>query len=561
MFLGNLKLSTKLGAIITLSLASLVITTTLNLFALDENLITERKEQAKSVVDATYHVLENLQKKIEDGEISKVDAQNQAIEIITASRFGKGGYLWANDLTPTMIAHPYLPDLVGKNLSSFKSADGHFIFKEMVQLVEDKGEGFLKYDHKPTPESQVKKKISYAHLFKPWGWVIGSGINLDEVQSTFKHEAWKQAEIFIIVTLLLSLSAYFVVRDIRGSVKTLSDTMHTLSSGDIKTETPLQNRKDEMGDMAHSVEYFRKQLIENKKLAEQQKKIEETQKERAALIEKLAAEFDLGVNTVLESVASAARQLDMTANEMSATADQTSTQATAVASASQQTSSNVQTVAAAAEELAASIVEVSNQVVISTNVAKKASDKVSDTQTTVNSLSETAHQISAATKLIDEIAEQTNMLALNATIEAARAGEMGKGFAVVASEVKALATQTSLATQTIATHVDAIQTVSQATVQAINEINTVINEMNQISDSVAAAVEEQSAATQEITRNIEQAAKGTEEVTTNISDVKHAANDTGKSSREVLDASNQLSDQSTSLRSVVESFLINVKSA
>src|SRR6185369_9336604 len=115
-------------------------------------------------------------------------------------------------------------------------------------------------------------------------------------------------------------------------------------------------------------------------------------------------------------------------------------------------------------------------------------------------------------RLINEIAEQTNLLALNATIEAARAGEAGKGFAVVASEVKNLANQTAKATEEIASHVGAIQTETQRSVSAIQGVASIIEEINKLTNSVTASVEQQGATTQEIVRSVEQATDGTRSV-------------------------------------------------
>ncbi len=147
-----------------------------------------------------------------------------------------------------------------------------------------------------------------------------------------------------------------------------------------------------------------------------------------------------------------------TAEGMSATAEETSRQATAVSAASEQASANVQTVATATEELTASISEIGRQVEQSSHTTRKAVDQAKDTSTTVDGLARAAQRIGDVVKLIQDIASQTNLLALNATIEAARAGEAGKGFAVVASEVKALANQTSKATEEISSQISEMQT-------------------------------------------------------------------------------------------------------
>ena len=562
MKLGNIRLSHKLSAIMVMSLIGLIVTTALGLTALDKNLLQERERQAKNMVEATYTVIEDLQKRVDKGELSLEQAQNQAKQVINSIRYGDDDYLWVNDMDHVIVVHPIKPSLNGKDLSGFKDPDGKPLFVDVVKLAKAKGEGSIGYRWPKEGYDEPIEKISYIKAFSPWGWVLGTGVYLDEVKKAFMEEAIKEAIVFLIGAVILGLSVYFVSSDIRGSVHQLSEAMKNLAqSGNTEKKIPLQDRQDEVGEMAHSVEYFRGQLIENEKMVQRQRIEEETQKKRAKTIQKLADEFDLGVNSALQSVASAAQQLNMTAEGMSATADQTSTQASAVASASQQTSANVQTVAAASEELTASIREVGSQVTQSTEIAQQAANKTQETEGIVQSLSQTADQISEASKLIGEIADQTNMLALNATIEAARAGEAGKGFAVVASEVKTLANQTGRATEEIGKHVNAIQSVSQKTVSAIAEINSIIGAMNEISGAVAAAVEEQSAATYEITRNIEQASQGTQEVSSNIVEVNQAANDTGNASKDVLGASTQLNSQSVSLRSIIENFLTGVKSA
>lgn len=561
MKLGNIRLAKKLGIIMGLALIGMIVTTYIGLSALHKNLLDERERQARNMVEATIEIMTDLNQQATSGSITLEEAKAEAVHLIQAIRYADQDYIWANDLNSIMVSHGTNPKLNGQDMRDFQTVTGQYLFRDITELAKSKGEGSLHYYWPKAGSDKAAEKISYIKLYQPWGWVVGTGVYIDNIQSTFIAEATKTAIVFLIGVVLLSGFIFLVSRDIRYSIVTLSETMKTLATGCTKDPVPLQDRKDEMGDMAQSVGFFREQLIENEHLAALQREEEEAQKKRAALIQKLAADFDLGVNTALQSVASASKQLDMTAHSMSATAEQTSSQATTVASASEQTSANVQTVASAAEQLSASIHEVASQVDMSTNIARTASEKVQTTQKTVNSLSDTAHRINEASKLIGEIADQTNMLALNATIEAARAGEMGKGFAVVASEVKTLATQTGHATEEISNHVRAIQDVSDATVAAISEINHVIEEMNEIANSVAAAVEEQDAATQEITRNIEQAAHGTQEVTSNIVEVNEAANVTGRASKEVLEASNQLNTQSTSLRSIVETFLKGVKSA
>jgi len=267
------------------------------------------------------------------------------------------------------------------------------------------------------------------------------------------------------------------------------------------------------------------------------------------------------VKEVVEVVASAATEMESTAQSMSATAEETSRQATAAAAGVEQASTNVQTVASASEELASSITEVSRQVAESANIARSAVEEAGRTNTQVEGLVAAAQKIGEVVSLISDIAEQTNLLALNATIEAARAGEAGKGFAVVAAEVKNLANQTAKATEDISAQIAEIQGATGDAASAIKGIAETITKVDEIAASIASAVEEQGAATQEIARNAQQASQGTTEVSSNVSGVTQAAAETGTASGQVLEAAKGLAGHSTSLAQEVERFLASLNAA
>ncbi len=160
----------------------------------------------------------------------------------------------------------------------------------------------------------------------------------------------------------------------------------------------------------------------------------------------------------------------------------------------------------------------------------------------MSGLADLAGKIGTIVDIIRSIAEQTNLLALNATIEAARAGEAGRGFAIVASEVKALASQTSSATDEIATQIGAIQAATRNTVSAIRGIGGTVAEIGDLTTSIAAAVEEQTAATQEIAAAIARASDGSGTVLRAITDVTVVIDETNAEARRVAGAGELLSD-------------------
>ena len=354
------------------------------------------------------------------------------------------------------------------------------------------------------------------------------------------------------------VTARAIVRPITG----MTGAMQTLAGGDTKIEVPGRGRRDEIGQMAASVEVFRVNMEETEHLRSEQERMKaQAEADRKAALVKVAGEFEASVGGVVRMIAAQATELQASANSLSATAEETNRQSTEVASASEEASANVQTVASAAEELTASIGEINRQVTQSSTIARKAVGQANQTNASVQSLAEAAQGIGDVVKLIADIAGQTNLLALNATIEAARAGEAGKGFAVVAAEVKTLANRTAKATDEIGAKIAEMQGATGTSVTAIAEIGKVIGEIEHIASAIASAVEEQSVTTQEIARNVQQAAAGTTQVSSGITVVSKAASETGSAATQVLSSAGELSKQSETLRAEVDKFLSELKAA
>jgi methyl-accepting chemotaxis protein len=379
-------------------------------------------------------------------------------------------------------------------------------------------------------------------------------------------DAYSSAHLLIIVALgiaaiLCIFAGWMIVSGVSTPIRAMTVAMGRLAQHDLTTEINGVGRKDEVGQMASAVQVFKTSMIEADRLKEEQEEAQRVAAKRSALVDQLTRDFDQKVQGVVQTVASQATQMQSSAQSMSATAEETTKQASAVAAASEQSAANVQTVASATEELSSSIAEISRQVAHSSQIAATAVSEAGKANDMVQGLLGASQKIGEVIALINDIADQTNLLALNATIEAARAGEAGKGFAVVAAEVKNLATQTSKATEEIGAQITGVQGATQDAVKAIASIGKTISEIDQIAATIAAAVEEQGAATQEIARNVEEAAKGTQEVSSNIGGVTEAANGTGAAANQVLTASRALSTQSDELRTVVQSFLTQVKAA
>ncbi|BAL78274.1 methyl-accepting chemotaxis protein [Bradyrhizobium cosmicum] len=348
------------------------------------------------------------------------------------------------------------------------------------------------------------------------------------------------------------------MRAIRGPMRQLNDTMLNLVQDKLDNRIVIE-RDDEIGEALRNLQtvqtiirFSRDEVQAVQRRAEAQRKTDMT---------KLADGFEAAIGEIVETVSSAATELEASASTLSSTAGRAQELATVVAGGSEEASANVHSVASAAEEMSSSVREISRQVQDSSRIASEAVSQAQATTERVGELSRAAARIGDVVELINAIAGQTNLLALNATIEAARAGEAGRGFAVVASEVKALAEQTAKATGDIGQQIGGIQAATQESVSAIGGISGTIARLSEISSAIAAAVEQQGAATQEIARNVQQAAQGTQQVSSNVGDVQRGAVETGSASAQVLSAAQMLSRDSNRLRLEVSKFLGSVRAA
>jgi methyl-accepting chemotaxis protein len=360
----------------------------------------------------------------------------------------------------------------------------------------------------------------------------------------------------------LAVALLIGVKGLSQPIGRLKSVMETLAGNDLRVDVPGIERGDELGEMARTVEVFKKNGLEVERLKEEQQAAEKriAQQRKADMI-KMADGFEGAVGEIVEAVSSASTELEASAGTLTKTAERAQQVTTTVAAASEEATANVQSVASATEEMASSVTEISRQVQESARMANDAVGQARSTTERVSELSKAAARIGDVVELINTIAGQTNLLALNATIEAARAGEAGRGFAVVASEVKALAEQTAKATGEIGQQITGIQAATQDSVNAIKEISVTIEKLSEISSTIASAVEEQGAATQEISRNVQQAAQGTQQVSSNITDVQRGASEAGSASSQVLSAAQSLSSDSNRLKLEVGKFLNSVRAA
>ena len=557
---GQYTIRLKFNMILGITILGLICANAFFLVEMRNSLNDAKNRQVVSMLQATESLLFGLAKDAREGRMTLEEAQTEAKKLVTSMRYEGTEYVFMYDQNYQMVAHP-TANLIGKNIRNLKDKSGFLFIQDLTRQLREEGADYASttYYWPKAGEVDPVEKLTNAHIFGPWNWVMATGVYMDEVNAIF----WESVILTLLGSGLMLVLLVFlmqqIAKDMRGSISKLEGQMHLLAEGDTNIAISGTDRLDSVGSMAKAVEVFKASMIRNRELAEAQRQEQQAQLQRAETIAKLTREFDLDVGTVLSSVSNSAQEMRQTSEVLSGTASSTSQRAMAVASASEQASANVETVAAASEELSSSVQEINRQVVNSQDKAEHAAGEAQRTNAIVNGLSEASTKVGEVVSLITNIADQTNLLALNATIEAARAGEAGKGFAVVANEVKSLANQTAQATEEITGQISHMQTVSQDAVNAIQSITNAISEINTVTETIAEAVAQQGIATSEIAGNIEEAASGTREVTNNIRIVTTDAQDTGSASEQVSQTAHGLSDNATRLHGMVDSFLKSVR--
>jgi methyl-accepting chemotaxis protein len=362
------------------------------------------------------------------------------------------------------------------------------------------------------------------------------------------------------IATVVVVSAQILSSRIGRRLAKVVEEINLVSQGQ-EADIQVGTENDDITEINRALLRFMEAERRKKQLEQEEEARLAAERERQQRIQAATEAFDAVIVALLGKIKTEVEELHSSADRLSSNAEQTQSLSATVAAATEQATANVETVSSAGTQITASIHEISRQVANSTAIARAATEEVHAATTNIGGLASAAEKIGEVITMIGDIASQTNLLALNATIESARAGEAGKGFAVVANEVKGLASQTSRATEEVASQINSVQNETKASVQAIEGIAATINRIDQLSTVIASAVEEQGAATAEIARNIQQASQGTRDIATSISGVADAARETGAMAQTVFSVANGLLQDSGTLEKEVQNFLDRMRAA
>ena len=556
----------RLLSIPLLALTGFIILAVVALNALQHSLIEGRQNRVVAVIDSALSVVKHYQQLQQSGQLSQQQAQQQAMAAIKAIRYDGTEYIWINDTgrpIPTMIMHPTVPALDGTVLDRpnfnhatlMRNRDGSAqqqlenanLFVSFVDVINRYGSGFVEYQWpKPLKGGGVTEqrftKLSYVAKDDSWGWVLGSGIYIDDVKAAFWAVATQIGVVVLLVILLtVGMSLYirrWLLRALGGEVASTKALVQQVAAGDFSVRFNLAaNDNDSLLAALSGLVSQLRTII----------------RQQSAMAEQLALQSEALDNTsqhtqhILQNVMEQTAQVATAVNEMTATCEDMARSATTAAKAArdadQETQSGVTSV---------------QQTISAIDALKLKLEQVSEV---IAQLSKRGEEVGAVTDVIGAIAEQTNLLALNAAIEAARAGEMGRGFAVVADEVRTLASRSQASTQDINQRIQGIQQDSANAVESMAQSKTETEQTIQCSQQANAALSRINTAVSSITDVNDQLASATEElavvsgtINENMENIANAVESTTAKSAELSTASQQLRQMASEMKTSLSGF-------
>ena len=390
------------------------------------------------------------------GTIPEAEGKQRALAALKVLRYSGTEYFWVNDMNSIMVMHAANPKLDGTDLNTLKDGNGKTIFNEFVKVVNAHGQGTVEYDW-PKPGSDTPQpKVSFVKGFAPWGWIVGSGVYVDDVNTIVKHQIYfLGAGVVVIGLVLLVISRVIsnsLLSQLGGEPAYAAQVTEQIASGDLGVQIRTQARND--GSLLNELQSMRDKL--------------------AALVTQVRRSSDQVASASAEI---ASGNMDLTAR--------TESQAASL----EETVSSMEHLSVAVKQSADSAQQANKLAQSAATVATKGGEVVDQVVETMKGINESSRRIAEIIGVIDGIAFQTNILALNAAVEAARAGEAGRGFAVVASEVRSLAQRSAGAAKEIKTLIDdSVSRVGRGTVlvgEAGSTMTEVVSSIRRVTDIVA----------------------------------------------------------------------------
>jgi methyl-accepting chemotaxis protein len=476
--------------------------------------IASRKSALQHAVEIAQSAIASIYADSAPGDLT---ARDRAISVLKQLRYGSDGYYFGYDANSVRVFWADKDLKIGESFSNFRDPDGVLVINELVRAAKD-GSHYQNYRF-PVPNSdKVVPKIGYAIYLEKWSLMIGTAVNVDDIEAQVAHVndelKSRRSELIvrilalsIVSSILLALLAAWQVKRLFSPLLQLRLQLENIASGDgdLTHRLPV-GRSDELGQLAFQFNRFVEKIH--------------------GLIGNVASMTN-HLNTLVFNVTDQTQRSEQAMELQRQETDQVATAINQMSTAALQVAQNAQEAAQAANQAQHEGVSAGQIVNASVESIHELVGNLQVSGTSLMQLQTEVVSIAGVLAVIRSIAEQTNLLALNAAIEAARAGEAGRGFAVVADEVRALASRTQDSTQEIHGMIGRLQEGTANTVNAMKQssdagnktreravlatssldaIAHLIATINSMNAQIASAAEQQTAVSEEINRSVQQIA-------------------------------------------------------
>ncbi|GAA3946087.1 methyl-accepting chemotaxis protein [Allohahella marinimesophila] len=518
--LRKISVSQKLVLLVVLAGLGVLVTTLLGLQDLRKEMEAGRLGEVQSLVESAQNVVDHHYRLYQSGEVMEDQAKAQALASIAAMRYGDSGYFWVHSMNNDMIMHPLKPELDGTSIADTADPNGKRLFNEMTKIVKAQDQGFVDYFWPMPGKDEPVQKLSYVKGFEPWGWIVGSGIYVDDIEELFASTLIDKAGIVALTLLVLIGVSVFIAKSISDRLNAIASTVREmLRSKDFSSNLNVDGR-DELAQVGASFN------------------------ELLAVVRSLLSQTAASVTELRSSINAIGVSIDRSTESTEAQSQETAQTATAMTEMSSsilEVAGNAQDAAEKGEEARASSVQGRERIRKTIKLMDELGAEVSGTTSVISGLKRDTDDIGQILQVIGGIAEQTNLLALNAAIEAARAGDQGRGFAVVADEVRALASRTKESATEVHTIIERLQRSAdeavaftgksqtktslviddiRQTVEILEGINDSVAKMSDMNISIASAVEQQSAVAEQVNISVTRLSDLAEAIAHNQSEIQ-----------------------------------------
>ena len=224
-----------LPKIMTISIISvmvmLVATFTYYIPLMEDRLMEGKKSGTRNAVEVAYGIISTFDQQVGRGEISRNEAQKRAQDVLREIRYHEREYFWINDLEPRMVMHPIIPEFNGQSMSGYKDPNGKLLFMEFVKIIKGRGNGFVSYMWPKPGDKDPVPKLSYVKLYQPWGWIVGSGIYLDDMEADMRRLRLISSASALLFALMTLSMAFLIGRGVTSRLGKVIGGLREIASG------------------------------------------------------------------------------------------------------------------------------------------------------------------------------------------------------------------------------------------------------------------------------------------------------------------------------------------